>query len=125
MQFFHADVGDIRFFSKSAIDPKYALLCADLFSLKVYLYPLKKNNNLACKLELFYWEIEPKWDQKQEMRLQPDLEFLQNEIKKLNKKYNVDMFSTKLRLPPNRKLENLKNCFLKVNGYIKPPKLEG
>ena len=31
------------------------------------------------------------------MRLQPDLEFLQNEIKKLNKKYNVDMFSTKLR----------------------------
>ena len=31
------------------------------------------------------------------MRLQTDLEFLQNEIKKLNKKYNVDMFSTKLR----------------------------
>ena len=49
------------------------------------------------KLELFYQEIEPKRDQKQEMRLQTDLEFLQNEIKKLNKKYNVDMFSTKLR----------------------------
>ena len=31
------------------------------------------------------------------MRLQTDLEFLQNEIKKLNKKNNVDMFSTKLR----------------------------
>ena len=31
------------------------------------------------------------------MRLQTDLEFLQNEIKKLNKKYNVDIFSTKLR----------------------------
>ena len=31
------------------------------------------------------------------MRLQTDLKFLQNEIKKLNKKYNVDMFSTKLR----------------------------
>ena len=31
------------------------------------------------------------------MRLQTDLELLQNEIKKLNKKYNVDMFSTKLR----------------------------
>ena len=31
------------------------------------------------------------------MRLQTDLEFLQNEIKKLNKKYSVDMFSTKLR----------------------------
>ena len=31
------------------------------------------------------------------MRLQTDLEFLENEIKKLNKKYNVEMFSTKLR----------------------------
>ena len=49
------------------------------------------------KLELFYREIEPKQDQKQERRLQTDVEFLQNEIKKLNKKYNVDMFSTKLR----------------------------
>ena len=56
---------------------------------------MKKKNNLACKLELFYREIEPKRDQKQEtMRLQTDLEFLQNEIKKLNKKYNIDMFNT-------------------------------
>ena len=31
------------------------------------------------------------------MRLQNDLEFSQNEIKKLNKKYNVDVFSTKLQ----------------------------
>ena len=31
------------------------------------------------------------------MRLQTHLEFLQNEIKNLNKKYNVDIFSTKLR----------------------------
>ena len=31
------------------------------------------------------------------MRLQTDLEFLQNEITKLNKKYNFDMFSTNLR----------------------------
>ena len=31
------------------------------------------------------------------MRLQTNLEFSQNEIKKLNKKYIVDMFSTKLR----------------------------
>ena len=27
------------------------------------------------------------------MRLQTDLEFLQNEIKKLNKKYNIEIFS--------------------------------
>ena len=49
------------------------------------------------KLELFYQEIEPKRNQKQEMRLQTDLEFLQTEIKKLNEKYNANMFSTKLR----------------------------
>ena len=49
------------------------------------------------KLELFYGKIESKQNQKQEMRLQADLEFLRNEIKKLNKKYSVDMFSSKLR----------------------------
>ena len=42
MQFFHADVADIRFFSKSAVDPKYPLLCVDLFSSKVYVYLMKK-----------------------------------------------------------------------------------
>ena len=53
LQFFHADVADIRFFSKSAVDPKYALLCVDLFSSKIYVYPMKKKSNLAQKLELF------------------------------------------------------------------------
>ena len=69
MQFFRTDVADIRFFSKSAIDPKNALLCVDLFSSKVYIYSMKKKKNLVHKLELFYQEIEPKRDQKQEMRL--------------------------------------------------------
>ena len=45
MQFFHAYVADIRFFSKSAIDLKYALLCVDLFLLKVYVYPMKKKKS--------------------------------------------------------------------------------
>ena len=63
------------------------------------------------------------------MRLQTDLEFLQNEIKKLNKKNNVDMFSTKLRggkaFAAEQKIREFKNCFLKVNVYIKRPKLGG
>ena len=42
MHFFHADVADIRCFSTSAIDPKYALLCVDLFSSEVYIYLMKK-----------------------------------------------------------------------------------
>ena len=49
----------------------------------------------------------------EQMRLQTDLEFQQREIMKLNKKYNVLMFSTKIRggkaFAAEKKLENLKN----------------
>ena len=126
MQFFHADIADIRVFSKSAVDPKYALLCVDLFSLKVYVYLMKKRSNLARKLELFYQEIESKREN-EKMRLQADLEFQQNEIKNLNKKYNVEMFTTKVRggkaFAAEQKMRDLKNYFLEVNDYIKQQKL--
>ena len=48
-------------------------------------------------MELFYKETEQKRNQKEKMRLPVDLEFQQNEIKKLNQKYKVEMFSTKIR----------------------------
>ena len=48
-------------------------------------------------LKLFYEEIEPKRNMNEQMRLQTDLEFQQRKIMKLNKKYNVLMFSTKIR----------------------------
>ena len=41
-QLLHADIADIRFFSKSAADPKYCLLFVDLFTQKIYTYPMKK-----------------------------------------------------------------------------------
>ena len=97
LQLFHADVAYLQFFSKSAVDPKYALICIDLFSSKVYVYLMRKKSNLAQKMELFYKEIEQKRTQKEKLRVQVDLEFQQNEIKKLNNKYNVEMFSTKTR----------------------------
>ena len=97
LQFFHADVVYLNFFSKSAVDPKYALICVDLFSSNVYVYPMRKRSNLSQKLELFNKEIESKCIKNERMRLQTDLEFQQNEIKKLNKKYNVEMFSSKTR----------------------------
>ena len=50
----HADAGNIRFFSKSAVDPGYCLLCVDLFSSKVYVYPMKKRYFLLKKLKLFF-----------------------------------------------------------------------
>ena len=38
----HADIADIRFFAKSAADPLYCLLIVDLFTQKIYTYPMKK-----------------------------------------------------------------------------------
>ena len=48
-------------------------------------------------MEQFYEEIETKKDSKEHMRIQADLEFRQREIQKLNKKYYVLMFHTKIR----------------------------
>ena len=56
---------------------------------------MKKRNLLKKKMQIFYEEIHHK--RKERMRLQTDLEFQQNEIKNLNKKYNVEMFSTRVR----------------------------
>ena len=38
----HADIADIKFLAKSAVDPKYCLLFVDLFTSKIYTYPMKK-----------------------------------------------------------------------------------
>ena len=98
IQFFHADLAYLQFFAKSAVDPKYALLCVDLFTSKVYVYTMKTKNNLPKKLDEFYKEIDSKRVKNDEkMRLQVDLEFQQNKIKELNKNYNVQMFTTKNR----------------------------
>ena len=97
LQFFHADLAYLQFFAKSAVDPKYALLCVDLFSSKVYVYTMRTKNNLPKKMEEFYREIDVKRVQNEKMRLQVDLEFQQNKIKALNQKYNIEMFSSKNR----------------------------
>ena len=63
------------------------------------------------------------------MRLQTDLEFLQNEIKKLNKKYNIDMFSTKLRsgkaFATEQKIREFKKLLLKSKWLHKATKTGG
>ena len=98
LQFFHSDVTFLKFFAKSAVDPKYALLCVDLFTSKIYVYTMRKKSNLRQKLELFYKEIDSKCNKNNgKMRLHTDLKFQQNEIKKLNVKYNVEMFSSRTR----------------------------
>ena len=81
LQFFHADIAFLKFLAKSAIDPKYALRCVDLFTSKIYVYTMRKKSNLLQKLEICYKEIQPKRDSGEKMRLQTDQEFQQNEIK--------------------------------------------
>ena len=88
----HADIADLRFLAKYAVDPKYCLLIVDLFTSKIYVYTTKNRSLVAKKMEIFYNEIQPKRTGK--MRLQTDLEFNQNKIKALNQKYDVEMFHT-------------------------------
>ena len=91
----HADIADTRFLARSAVDPKYCLLLVDLFTSKIYVYPMKNRSLLAKKIKLFYEDIKQK--QTDRIRLQTDLEFKQNQILKLNNEFNVEMFHTRLR----------------------------
>ena len=123
MQFFHADIAYLQFLAKSAVDPKFALVCVDLFTSKIYVYTMKARRNLASKLEIFYKEIQKKRLNNEKMRLQTDQEFQQNEIKKLNQKYNVEMFSTRLRggkaFAAEQKIRELKKVIFKTKRRYK------
>ena len=87
----------------------------------MYTYPMNSRHLLAQKMNLFYRDIEPLREQthnkKQRMRLQTDLEFQQNEIKRLNKKYNVEMFSLRVRggkaYAAEQKIRELKKLLFK------------
>ena len=56
----HADIANLTFLAKSAVDPKYCLLIVDLFNSKIYVYPMKNRSLLAKKLKLFYEDIKKK-----------------------------------------------------------------
>ena len=74
---------------------------------------------LTKKLQLFYQDIQLKRNKKGKMRLQVDLEFEKNDIKELNKKYNVEMFSNKVRggkaFAAEQKIRKLKQRASKLN----------
>ena len=82
---------------------------------------MKKRHLLKNKMELFYQEVNNKRKDKR-MRLQTDLEFQQNDIKKLNKKYNVKMFSTKVRagkaFAAEQKIREFKKILLKLKNLF-------
>ena len=120
----HGDIANTQFLAKSAVDPKYCLLLVDLFTSKVYIYPMKNRSLLAKKLKLFYDDIQNK--RTGLMRFQTDLEFKQNEIMKLNSKYNVEMFHTKLRggkaFAAEQKIGQFKKLLLKGKRLQKESK---
>ena len=123
MQFFHADIAYLQFLAKSAVDPKYALLCVELFTLKIYVYTMRKRSQIVNKLEDFYKDISTKRKTNEKMRLQTDQEFQQNEIKKINLKYNVEMFSSRLRggkaFAAEQKIRELKKIIFKTKNAYK------
>ena len=56
----HAGIADTRFLAKSAVDPKYCLLLVDLFTSKIYVYPMKNKSLLRKKSKIFYEDIKQK-----------------------------------------------------------------
>ena len=93
---FHAHVANLEFLGKNATFPQYVLVLVDLFSSKVYTYPMKSRKQIRQKLEQFYRDVRSKIKNKK-MRLQVDQEFQQVKIKDLIDLNNVEMFSTFLR----------------------------
>ena len=85
IEILHADIADIRFMKKLAVDPKYYLLFVSLFNLKICTYTIKNRSLLSEKIALFYKEIDEKRETGKKMRMQAKSEFEQSGIKR-NKK---------------------------------------
>ena len=88
---------------------------------------MKKRDLLAKKMQLFYEDIEEKRPKNKKIRLQTDLEFQQNKIKRLNSKYNVEMFSSKTRggkaFAAEQKIRDLKKLLLRSKNNAKRNKV--
>ena len=123
---FHADVANLEFLGKNATFPQYVLVLVDLFSSKVYTYPMKSRKQIRQKLEQFYRDVRSKIKNKK-MRLQVDQEFQQVKIKDLNDLNNVEMFSTFLRggkaFAAEQKIRELKTRIAKLfSQKLKSPR---
>ena len=116
-----ADIADIRFLGKSAVNPHYCLLFVDLFTSMIYTYPMKKIKQLVSNVSEFYSDIKSQMEGK--MRLQTDLEFQQNQIKLLNEENNVEMYLTKVRegkaFAVEQKICEFKKFLLKSKRILK------
>ena len=82
---------------------------------------MKNRSLLAKKLNLFYTDVKNKRTGK--IRLQIDLEFNQNQIKKLNNDFNAEMFHTKIRggkaFAAEQKIREFKKILLRSKQFEK------
>ena len=117
-QLFHADVGNLEFLGKNSTFAQYVLDLVDLFSSKIYTYPMKSRKQIRQKLEQFYDDVKSKRKGKK-MKLQVNQGFKQVKIKDLNDLNNVEMFSTSLRggkaFAAEQKIRELKDRISKLN----------
>ena len=90
--------------------PRYVLLAVDLYSSKVYVYPMCSRKQILQKLRQFYDDTEDKRNEKT-MRLQEDNEFQQVKIKDLNHENNVEIFmsSVSIRFRAKNNMNNVTN----------------
>ena len=99
--------------------PKYCLVFLDLFPSKVYVYLMKSRKSIAAEMETIYKEVQDK-TKVLKTRLQTDLEFKQKKIFDLNKKHNVEMFSTVIcggkDFPAEQKLRELKKRIFRLKA---------
>ena len=119
-QLTHADVGNLQFLEKNATASRYVLLVVELYSSKVYVYPICSRKQILQKMGQLYDEIKHKRNKKKSMHLQVDNEFQQVKIKDLNEQNHVEMFSTAVRggkaFAAEQKIRELKSRVAKLNA---------
>ena len=72
---------------------------------------MKSKNLSKKKLSDFYEDISNKREKDKPSRLQTDQEHQQNEIKNLNSKHNIKMFSSRIRGGKAHEFVNSKNFY--------------
>ena len=79
-------------------------------------------------MDVFYRDIQPIRQQvakNERMRLQTDLDFQQNDMKRLNQKFNVEMFSSHVcgekTYAAEQKIREFKNFCSKAKKYTRQP----
>ena len=97
---------------------KYILPLVDLYSSKIYVYPMHSRKQILEKMKLFQDEIKNKRKNKT-MRLQVDNEFQEVKIKDLNDQNNGEMFTTSVcggkAFAAEKKIRELKTRTSKLN----------